>query len=178
MHWIFLIRSDITAKAKWLYGKSCIRTWSKALCTDGTAAMILYRLMQASQRNHMLPLSMLFNKLLTWTCGCIIGRKANFGPRFVLIHSMGIVINSSVQGGTDIFIEHQVTIGAEKNQSPIIGNHVFIGAGAKIIGGIHVGDHVRIGANAVVCKDAPNHATAVGVPAEFHLAPHAGKQRA
>lgn len=165
MQCISLIRSDIGAKAQWLYGQNTARTRWQALCTDGTAAMILYRLMQAAQRSGIPPLAMLLNKLMVWCCGCIIGRNASFGPRFVLIHSLGVVINTNVQGGEDIYIEHQVTIGAEKNASPNIGNDVFVGAGAKLIGPIRVGNHVRIGANAVVCKDVPDYATAIGVPA-------------
>ena len=165
MRCLSLIHADISAKAQWLYGQNTARTRCQALCTDGTAAMILYRFMQAAQRAGLAPLAMLLNKLIVWFCGCIIGRNASFGPRFVLIHSLGVVINTNVKGGEDVYIEHQVTIGAEKGESPIIGNHVFIGAGAKILGPVRVGDHVRIGANAVVCKDIPDHATAVGVPA-------------
>ena len=172
MHCMSLIRSDIAAKAQWLYGRNTARTRCRALCTDGTAAMVLYRLMQAAQRLGLAPLAMLCNKLMACCCGCIIGRNATFGPRFVLIHSIGVVINSSVQGGEDVYLEHQVTIGAEQNQSPVIGNHVFIGAGAKLIGPIRVGNHTRIGANAVVCKNVPDYATAVGVPARNILPDH------
>lgn len=64
-------------------------------------------------------------------------------------------------------LEHGVTIGAEKEQSPILGNNIFIGAGAKIIGGVRIGDNVKIGANAVVVKDVPDNATVVGVPARI-----------
>jgi serine O-acetyltransferase len=165
MKWISLIRSDIAAKAQWLYGGNSLRDNIKALCTDGTCAMLLYRLMQASQQRHLVPLAMLFNKLNILFGGCIIGRGASFGPRFVLIHSLGVVINSAVRGGAGIHIEHLVTIGAEQGQTPVLGNNIFIGAGAKIIGGITIGDYARIGANAVVIQDVPDHATAVGVPA-------------
>jgi serine O-acetyltransferase len=98
-------------------------------------------------------------------CNCIIGRGAEFGPGFVLIHSTGVVINGQVRGGSGIHIEHQVTIGAESRQSPVLGNDIFIGAGAKIVGGVSIGDSARIGANAVVIDDVPANQTAVGVPA-------------
>jgi serine O-acetyltransferase len=65
-----------------------------------------------------------------------------------------------------------VTIGLKRTQergSPVIGNHVDIGAGAKILGAIHIGDHAVIGANAVVLKDVPAGALAVGVPAQIKL---------
>lgn len=163
---ISLLRSDIKAKAIWLYGGARSRDVIKTLLTDGTGAMILYRLMQASQRCHLSPLAMFFNKLNVFG-GCIIGRRADFGPGFVLIHSNGVVINTSVRGGHDIKIEHQVTIGAEREESPILGDDVFIGAGARILGAIRVGSNVRIGANAVVVKDVPDGVTAVGVPAQY-----------
>ena len=137
----------------------------KALLTDGTAAMILYRLMQWSRGLRLSPLEMIFNKLNAIYCNCIIGRGADFGPGFVLIHSTGVVINGAVRGGSGIHIEHQVTIGAERRESPVIGDDVFIGAGAKIIGNVRIGDGARIGANAVVIDDVPENHTAVGVPA-------------
>jgi serine O-acetyltransferase len=159
-----LIRSDLQAKAAWLYGDESLRGIVKTLLTDGTFAMIVYRLMQASQRRGLTPLSMIFNKLNVFG-GCIIGRGADFGPAFVLIHSNGVVINSSVRGGTNIKLEHQVTIGAERFQSPVLGDDIFVGAGAKIVGPVTIGSRVRIGANAVVIGDVPDGATAVGVPA-------------
>jgi serine O-acetyltransferase len=98
-------------------------------------------------------------------CNCIIGRGAEFGAGFVLVHSTGVVINGQVRGGEHIYIEHQVTIGAERRQSPTLGNDVFIGAGAKVIGPIHIGDGARIGANAVVLSDVPAWSTVAGIPA-------------
>src|SRR5205823_4929520 len=98
---------------------------------------------------------MVFNRLNTTCCGCIIGRGAEFGPGFVLVHSIGVVINGSVRGGSDVTIEHQVTIGAEKRGSPVIGTGVFIGAGAKILGAVAIGDGAKVGANAVVVRDVP-----------------------
>lgn len=162
-----LIGGDIRAKAEWNYGSSESSDVLKTVFTDGTFAMICYRLMQASHKAGLAPLAMLFNKLNVWFGGCIIGRGADFGPRLVLIHSQGVVINSAVKAGSDVKIEHQVTVGAEKGASPVIGNDVFIGAGAKIIGGIAIGDGARIGANAVVLQDVPPDSTAVGVPAEI-----------
>ncbi len=162
-----LVKSDLTAKAAWLYGASSARAIIKTLLTDGTLAMLLYRLMQVSQRYRLAPLAMLFNKLNVIFGGCVIGRGAQFGPGFVLVHSMGVVINTSVRGGRDVKIEHQVTIGAERGLSPVLGDDLFIGAGAKVLGAITIGSRVRIGANAVVVKDVPDDITAVGVPARY-----------
>lgn len=164
MNLFSLICSDITAKALWLYGDTRWRNRIKARFTDGTSAMILYRWMQWAQRWHLAPLAMIFNKLNVMG-GCIIGRGADFGPEFVLIHSQGVVINASVRGGRGVMVEHQVTVGAEKGASPVIGDHVFIGAGAKVIGPVTLGNRCKVGANAVVLDDVPEGATVVGIPA-------------
>jgi serine O-acetyltransferase len=158
---------DLREKALWCYESDSSLALAKVLLTDGTPAMILYRLMQWSRRYRLAPLEMVFNKLNAVFCNCIIGRGAEFGPGLVLIHSSGVVINGQVRGGERVYIEHQVTIGAERRLSPIIGNDVFIGAGAKVIGAVLVGDGARIGANAVVLDDVPAHATAVGIPARL-----------
>ena len=160
-----LIVSDLRAKAAWCYGRESAGAIVKVLLTDGTAAMIWYRFMQGARRWRLVPLELLFNKINTMFCNCIIGRGAEFGPRFVLIHATGVVINGEVRGGADVKIEHQVTIGAEQRQSPILGDGVFIGAGAKILGSITIGDGARVGANAVVVHDVPAFSTVVGIPA-------------
>ena len=160
-----LILSDLKAKARWCYGSTSWRDMVKVCVTDGTFAMLMYRLMQWSRRWHLIPLEFLCNKLNGILGQCIIGRGAEFGEGFVLVHSQGVVINGTVRGGNNIHIEHQVTIGAEKDQSPVLGSDIFIGAGAKILGDVTIGDGARIGANAVVVKDVPPHATVVGIPA-------------
>jgi serine O-acetyltransferase len=164
--WV-LVKSDLRAKAEWCYQSTHWSAILKTLLTDGTMAMICYRLMQWAHRWRLVPLEMLFNKWNVVFCNCIIGRGADFGPAFVLVHSTGIVINGQVQAGEHVYIEHQVTIGAEQRQSPILGNHVFIGAGAKIVGALTIGSHCRIGANAVVIRNVPDGTTAVGVPARI-----------
>lgn len=159
------IRGDLKQKAKWVYESDRPAAVFKVLLSDGTTAMILYRLMQASRRWRLWPLEMFFNKLNTVFCACIIGRGAEFGPDLVLIHSNGIVINGEVCGGARVHIEHQVTIGANRRQSPTLGDDVFLGAGCKLIGPITIGNGAKIGANAVVTHDVPAGETAVGVPA-------------
>lgn len=159
------IAGDLRAKAEWLYGDRSGRSVLKALLTDGTYAMITYRMMQASRRCRLVPLAMLFNKLNVFFGRCIIGRGADFGAEFVLIHSYGVVINTAVRGGRRVFLEHGVTIGAEKGAAPVLADDVFVGAGAKVLGGVHVGSRTKIGANAVVVSDVPDGATFVGIPA-------------
>jgi serine O-acetyltransferase len=161
------IQGDIRAKALWLYELDRPKDLVKALLTDGTMAMIIYRLMQWSRRWRLVPLELIFNKLNVVCCRCVIGRGAEFGPEFVLVHSDGVFINGEVRGGRGIKIEHQVTIGAQGRLNPILGDGVFLGAGCKIIGGVRIGNHAKIGANAVVVHEVPDHCTAVGVPARI-----------
>jgi serine O-acetyltransferase len=169
------ILHDLRCKALWCYESDRWPAVLRAAATDGTGAMVLYRLMQWSRRRRLTTLEMVFNKLNAVCCNCIIGRGAEFGPGFVLIHSTGVVINGSVRGGRGVHLEHQVTIGAEGRRSPVLGDGVFVGAGAKIIGGVTVGDGARIGANAVVLRDVPAGCTAVGVPAQ--VVPQTGPTR-
>lgn len=161
-----LVSSDIRSKAEWVYGTSSSKNLVKALVTEGTFAMIVYRLMQFSQRWRLTPLAMIFNKLNIVFGSCIIGRHAQFGPGLVLGHAFGVVINGAVRAGRNIKIEHLVTIGAERGVSPVLGDNIYIGAGAKVLGGVRIGSNVKIGANAVVVTDLPDGVTAVGVPAK------------
>ncbi len=160
-----ILAVDLREKARWCYERDDLASVAKVLASDGTLAMVLYRLMQGSRRRGLVPLELIFNKLNSVVGGAVIGRGAEFGPGFVLIHSDGVVINGRVRGGSNVFIEHQVTIGAERRQSPEIGSDVFIGAGAKILGSVRIGDGARVGANAVVVHDVAPHTTVVGVPA-------------
>ena len=155
---------DLRLKARWCYESDRWPAVLKVMLTDGTLAMVCYRLMQWSRRWRLVPLEMAFNKFNAVFCNCIIGRGAEFGPGLVLIHSTGIVINGKVHGGSNVYIEHQVTVGAEQRQSPVLGSDLFIGAGAKIVGPVNIGDGARIGANAVVCRDVPAYCTVAGNP--------------
>jgi serine O-acetyltransferase len=133
--------------------------------SDGTTAQLLYRAMRFCQTNRLKPLAFLFYRLNAALGHAVIGRGADLGPGLVILHSFGIVINTQVRAGKNLVLEHGVTLGAEKHRSPILGDNVFIGAGAKIIGDVRVGSNVKIGANAVVTRDIPDGATAVGIPA-------------
>jgi serine O-acetyltransferase len=113
------------------------------------------------------PLAAVLLKIMTILCSAVIGRGAAFGNRFIILHSVGIVINSKVRGGENIVLESGVVIGEEKKGCPVLGNDIFIGSGAKIFGAITIGNNVTIGANAVVNKSLPDNAVAVGVPARI-----------
>lgn len=109
----------------------------------------------------------LFSRLLT---GVEIHPAVKAGRRLFIDHGMGIVIGETAELGDDVSIYQGVTLGGtslkREKRHPTIGNNVIIGAGAKVIGAITLGDNVRVGSNAVVVKDVASHNTVVGVPAK------------
>ncbi|MBU0611258.1 MAG: serine O-acetyltransferase [Armatimonadetes bacterium] len=100
--------------------------------------------------------------------GIEIHPGATIGRRFFIDHGMGVVIGETAEIGEDVLMYHQVTLGGtsleKKKRHPTIGNHVVIGAGAKLLGAFVVGDHAKIGAQSVVIKEVPPGATVVGIP--------------
>jgi serine O-acetyltransferase len=160
-----LVVADLRSKQR-LYAESghICSIW-KAVLADGTLAGVLYRASQWLLRLRLQPLAYVLQLLNKWINGCVIGLRADFGPGFVIVHPIGVVINGSVRGGCDIRIESSVVIGENRGRSPVLGDRIFIGTGAKVIGGISIGADARIGANAVVLHDVPPGVTVVGIPA-------------
>ncbi|MFO8003630.1 serine O-acetyltransferase [Thioalkalivibrio sp.] len=111
------------------------------------------------------------SRLLT---GIEIHPGARIGRRFFIDHGMGVVIGETAEIGDDCTIYHQVTLGGTSwdkgKRHPTLEEGVVIGAGAKLLGPVHIGARARIGSNAVVLRDVPADATAVGIPARV-LAP-------
>ncbi len=106
------------------------------------------------------------HRLWSAVSGADIPLNSKIGGGLLIPHPNGIVIHPDAKIGPNCIIFQQVTIGTgPKPGLPTIEGHVDIGAGAKILGGIHIGAHVRIGANAVVINDISSGATAVGIPA-------------
>jgi len=159
------ILADLRHKAEWYGLTSTRRSLVKMCVSDGSTAQILYRAMRFCQTHGLKPVALVLYRLNAAIGHAVIGRGAEIGPGLVILHSLGIVINTHVRAGNNLVLEHGVTIGAEKNLSPILGDDVYIGAGAKIIGAVKIGSNVKIGANAVVTRDIPDGATAVGIPA-------------
>jgi len=166
-----MIIDDIKYKSECFYGKCALKEFVKVLFTDGTSCMVFYRTAKFFQRIKLGMVSWIFLELNKILNGCVIGRNAEFGKGFVIMHTFGIVINGSVKGGENIVIENGVVIGAARSglpvKTPVLGNNIFIGSGAKILGGIKIGNNVKIGANAVVVKDVPDNVTVVGIPARI-----------
>jgi serine O-acetyltransferase len=106
-----------------------------------------------------------------WLTGIEIHPGATIGRRFFIDHGMGVVIGETAEIGDDCTLYHGVTLGGTSwnkgKRHPTLGKGVVVGAGAKILGPITVGDGARIGSNAVVVKDVPPGATAIGIPARI-----------
>ena len=115
-----------------------------------------------------------------WLTGIEIHPGATIGRRVFIDHGMGVVIGETAEIGDDCTLYHGVTLGGTSwkagKRHPTLGKGVVIGAGAKILGPILVGDGAKIGSNAVVVRDVPPGATAVGIPARI-LVDHDAKRR-
>lgn len=107
--------------------------------------------------------------------GIEIHPGATIGRRVFIDHGMGVVIGETAEVGDDVMLYHAVTLGgrslAQTKRHPTLGDGVVVGAGARILGPVIVGSHSRVGANAVVVKDVPESATAVGIPARVRSVP-------
>ncbi len=101
--------------------------------------------------------------------GIEIHPGAQIGRRVFIDHGMGVVIGETAVVGDDVLLFHGVTLGGTSmspgKRHPTVGDRVVVGAGAKVLGPVVIGSNARIGANAVVVKDVPECATAVGIPA-------------
>ena len=132
-----------------------------------------YRFRSRLVRYPLGVLHLFLAKLAEMLCGVTIGVSARIGRRLVIEHSGGIVVHGNAVLGDDCIIRQGVTIGNRRLDRPLeaphIGHRVNIGAGAKILGAVQVGDDAEIGANAVVITDVPAGALAVGVPARIIL---------
>ena len=110
------------------------------------------------------------SQIMRFFTGVEIHPGAQIGPGFFIDHGMGVVIGETTEIGQNVTLYHGVTLGGvslEKGKRhPTIGDNVVIGAGAKVLGNIRIGDNSRIGANAVVVKAAPANSVIVGVPGQ------------
>lgn len=109
---------------------------------------------------------MLRHRFWSVVTGADIPINSQIDGGLLLPHPSGIVIHPDARIGPNCLIFQQVTIGTRgEGGAPVIGGHVDIGAGAKILGPVKIGNHAVIGANAVVMTDAPDNCMAVGIPA-------------
>jgi serine O-acetyltransferase len=155
------------------------RTHDRNLFRQGLWVMAVYRFgrwrYKIRQRWIRLPFSVVYKFLRVLSeilTGIELPCEAIVGRRFRIDHFGGIIISGDAVFGEDCIVRNGVTVGLRntgKSGSPTIGDRVDIGAGAKLLGPIRIGDDVAIGANAVVLTDVPSRSIAVGVPARVIL---------
>lgn len=148
------------------------RTHFEVLTTyPGVHALILHRFSHWLWKMKLYWLGRLFSHLGRFLTGIEIHPGATIGHRVFIDHGMGIVIGETAIIGDDCTLYHGVTLGGTSwnkgKRHPTLENGVVIGAGAKVLGPITIGKNAKIGSNAVVVKDVPENATAVGIPARI-----------
>ena len=146
-------------------------TWEVVTCYPGFHAMVLHRVAHRLWNAGLRWVGRWLAHLARWLTGIEIHPGATIGRRFFIDHGMGVVIGETSVIGDDCTLYHGVTLGGTSwnkgKRHPTLGNNVVIGAGAKVLGPIMLGDGARVGSNAVVVKDVPAGATAVGIPARI-----------
>ena len=142
--------------------------WYVILLYQGFHVLLFYRFGHFLYRHKLLFLARLVSQIGRWVTGIEIHPGAKIGRRLFIDHGMGIVIGETASIGNDCTIYHGVTLGGtgkdKQKRHPDLGNDVMVGCGAKILGPIKIGNHVKIGANAVVTKPVEDNTTVIGVP--------------
>jgi serine O-acetyltransferase len=146
------------------------------LCYPGIWAVWSHRVAHRLWRAHLKLLARWLSQVTRTLTGIEIHPGARIGPGLFIDHGMGVVIGETAEVGADVTLYHGVTLGGTSlergKRHPTIGDCVVIGAGAKVLGPIEIGECSRIGANAVVVKDVPPNVVVVGVPGEVVARPH------
>ena len=119
----------------------------------------------ASVKNVLTPLAKIVRACISSRYGILIPRKTKIGYGLYIGHGYGIVVNSSAIIGNNCNLSQFTTIGSNDGKAAEIGDNVYIGPNVCLVENVHVGNNVNIGAGAVVTRDIPDNATAVGVPA-------------
>ncbi|MDR2244547.1 MAG: serine O-acetyltransferase [Burkholderiales bacterium] len=164
------VREDI--KAIFERDPAARSSWEILTCYPGVHALIFHRLLAGPcWRLGLRWLARWFSTIARWMSGIEIHPGATIGRRVFIDHGMGVVIGETAEIGDDCTLYHGVTLGGTSwnkgKRHPTLGNGVVVGAGAKILGPILIGDGARIGSNAVVVREVPPGATAVGIPARI-----------
>lgn len=147
--------------------------WEVVTCYPGFHALVLHRISHRLWGWGLKWLARFLSHFGRWLTGVEIHPGATIGRRFFIDHGMGVVIGETALIGDDCTLYHGVTLGGttwnKGKRHPTLMRGVVIGAGAKVLGPIEIGEEARIGSNAVVVRDVPAGATAVGIPARIIL---------
>ena len=132
-------------------------------------ALIAYRIAHFFYKHKWFFIARVISQLARFFTGIEIHPGAKIGKGLFIDHGMGVVIGETTEIGDDVMLYHGVTLGGtgkdKGKRHQTVGNGVLIGAGAKVLGPITIGDNAKIGSNAVVLKDVPPNATSVGISA-------------
>jgi serine O-acetyltransferase len=154
--------------------------WEIITTYPGVHALVIHRLSHWIWRKRFYWIARFISHITRWLTGIEIHPGATIGRRVFIDHGMGVVIGETAIIKDDCTLYHGVTLGGTSwnkgKRHPTLEKGVVIGAGAKILGPITIGAGAKIGSNAVVVKDVPNGATAVGIPARI-LDNEVSKQR-
>jgi len=146
-------------------------TWEVLTCYPGLHALIFHRVSHWLWGHGLKWLARLNSHFARWITGIEIHPGATIGRRFFIDHGMGVVIGETALIGDDCTLYHGVTLGGTSwnkgKRHPTLERGVVIGAGAKVLGPITLGEGAKIGSNAVVVRHVPAGATAVGIPARI-----------
>jgi serine O-acetyltransferase len=138
------------------------------LCYPGFHAVMLHRMAHRLSQAGIPFFPRFISQFSRFLTGIEIHPGAKIGHRFFIDHGMGVVIGETAEIGDDVLIYQGVTLGGTGHEKgkrhPTIGNAVVIGTGAKVLGGITIGDNVKIGAGSVVVRSVPRDSTVVGIP--------------
>lgn len=139
-----------------------------ALCYPGFHARLFHRGAHALHRRGVPLVPRAIMHLARFLTGIEIHPGATIGPRFFIDHGMGVVIGETAEIGADVMLYQGVTLGGTSThrvkRHPTLHDGVIVGAGAKVIGAVDVGENARVGAGSVVVTNVPANATIVGVP--------------
>ncbi len=166
MAWLKELREDVASVFE--RDPAARTTLEVVLTYPGIHALIGHRLAHALWRRHWSALARYVSAVSRFLTGIEIHPGACIGRRFFIDHGMGVVIGETAEIGDDVTLYHGVTLGGTSwrpgKRHPTLGHGVVVGAGAKVLGPIHIGDGAKIGSNAVVVKSVPAQATVVGNP--------------
>jgi serine O-acetyltransferase len=145
------------------------RNWLEVLfCYPGLHALIFHRLAHWLYNVGIPLIPRLISHLSRFLTGIEIHPGATIGKGVFIDHGMGVVIGETAIVGDNCLIYQEVTLGGTGKESgkrhPTLGENVVVGTGAKVLGNIHIGNNVRIGAGSVVLRDVPSDCTVVGIP--------------